>query len=147
MNNHNRSNHIISSSASMYSFVGWIASMAVYICYVAWAVLPEETLHFLGITYYPSRYYATAIPAYFLVVNLLIGIGYIGRNMMSTADPEDTATMTIPSTISTTNQHNQFTTGHAPLTFIKCGVKEGIPEIGDIDPLQISSVLSFKGRQ
>ena len=140
------SSHNISSSASMYSFVGWIASMAVYVCYVAWAVLPEETLHFLGITYYPSRYYAIAIPAYFLVVYILVGIGYIGLNMMTTADPEDIATISIPPSLSNTNKPNQFTTGQAPLTFIKCGIREGIPEIGDIDPLQISTVLSFRNK-
>ncbi len=116
----------------MYSFVGWIASIFMYVCFIAWAFLPENILHSLGITYYPSRYYAVALPAYMIVLYLLTGLAYIGLNMMNTLDPDDMETIRdrIP------NQTRQ-----APLSFVKCGMKEGIPDFGDIDVTQISTVL------
>lgn len=86
-------NEIDGSSKSILSFVSWTASIFVYLCFVAWAVLPAKTLHYFGVTYYPSRYYAVALPAYVLVVYMLSGMAYIGLNMLNTLDPEDQATM------------------------------------------------------
>jgi hypothetical protein len=126
-------------SKSTLSFVGWTASIFVYVCFAAWALLPERTLHGLGITYYPSRYYAVALPAYVLVVYLLSGIVYIGLNLLNTCDPEEIATMRDVRPLA-------GATLSAPLTFVKCGsigTKDysGIPEIGDIDPVQLSVIL------
>jgi len=36
-------------NASVYSFVGWLSSIFVYICFLMWAYLPEELLHLIGI--------------------------------------------------------------------------------------------------
>ena len=128
------------SSKSILSFVGWAASIFVYLCFVAWALLPAKTLHYIGVTYYPSRYYAIALPAYVLVIYVLSGVAYIGVNMLNTHDPEDMATVKdlAPSPSAGGNMA-------APLTFIKItmiGSKDsGIPEIGDIDPILTSTVL------
>lgn len=128
------------SSKSILSFVAWTASIFVYLCFVAWAVLPGKTLHYFGITYYPSRYYAVALPAYVLVVYSLSGLAYMGLNMFNTLDPEDKATMTDVRSSASADSHMS-----APLTFIKTsnvGTKDnGIPDIGDLDPIQLSSLL------
>jgi phosphatidylinositol glycan class P protein len=121
----------------MYSFVGWISSFVIYLCFLAWALLPEKLLHSLGITYYPSRYYAIALPAYALVTYAFSGIAYIGWNMINTLDPEDLGTVYDFSQ----RRLNQSPLGRAPLTFVKCNTREGIPDIGDIDPLEISSLI------
>lgn len=45
---------------------GFIASLLIVvgsITYVLWAVLPDEALHCLHLTYYPDRYWAVAVPA------------------------------------------------------------------------------------
>lgn len=126
-----------STSKSTLSFVAWTASIFVYLCFAAWAILPGKTLHALGVTYYPSRYYAIALPAYVLVVYVLSGIVYIGLNLLSTKEPEDIATIR--------DDHTSVATLSAPLTFIKCGgtatKDNGIPDIGDIDPVLVSTVL------
>ena len=128
-------------SKSILSFVAWAASIFVYLCFVAWALLPAKTLHYIGVTYYPSRYYAIALPAYVLVVYLLLGVAYIGFNMVNTLDPEDMATIKDLSPSPSANGNMA-----APLTFIKItmiGSKDsGIPEIGDIDPILASTVLT-----
>lgn len=127
-------------SKSILSFVAWTASIFVYLCFAAWAFLPGKWLHAIGVTYYPSRYYAIALPAYVIVVYLLSGVVYMGLNMLNTNDPEDVATLRdvgIP--------HGSTLT--APLSYIKCGTatakdNTGIPEIGDIDPILVSTVLT-----
>jgi hypothetical protein len=120
------------STSSVYSFVAWIASIFVYICFLAWALLPKKILYALGITYYPSRYYAIALPAYAIILYLLSGLAYIGLNLVNTLDPDDLATI---------RDKKANSVRQAPLSYMKCGVKEGIPDFGDIDPVQISSVL------
>lgn len=116
---------------SIYAFVGLIASYVFLFAYLGWALLPSSVLHKLGITYYPSQYYAIAIPAYGLVTFLLIIVAYIGVNMINTPDPEDLITVRDKNPI----------VPNAPAAYIKCGVKEGIPAAGDIDPIALSKLL------
>ena len=37
------------------------------VLYLAWAYVPESVLHSWGITYYPSKQWATSLPAWFCV--------------------------------------------------------------------------------
>lgn len=120
------------TSKSIFSFVAWISSIFVYLCFIGWAFLPEETLHYIGITYYPSRYYAVALPSYLILLFILSGIGYIGYNLTITLEPENRETI----------RDKSSNVLQAPLIFIKCSAREGIPDIGDIDAVQISSVLT-----
>ena len=124
------------TSASIYSFVAWLASFLVYVCYIMWAFLPTDWLHSLGITYYPSRYYAVALPSYVLVTYLLSGMMYISYNMMNTLSPENLHSIQDDIGV---NRNTRL----APLTFIKVDIKEGIPDIGDIDPIQYSKILKY----
>ena len=119
---------------SVYSFVGWITSFGVYICFLCWAYLPEEYLLSLGITYYPSRYYAIALPAYFIVLITLSFTFYVGLNMMNTLEPEDFGTIR---DLGKAARVQKFV---SPV-FVTCGGKEGVPDIADIDPLQVSKYL------
>jgi hypothetical protein len=122
----------------MYSFVAWISTFIVYLCFLCWAFLSDSMLQYLGITYYPSRYYAVALPAYFLVVYALTAVCYIGWNMMNTLDPEDLGTVY-------DYDHRRgraLSIGRAPSLFIKCGTQEGIPDIADMDPIEITLLFS-----
>jgi hypothetical protein len=101
--------------------------------------LPAKTLHAIGVTYYPSRYYAIALPAYVIVAYLFSGVIYVGLNLLNTHDPEELATMRDVGPAAGVALK-------APLSFIRCGavgVKDGsgIPEIGDIDPILVSTAL------
>ncbi|KAK5071191.1 hypothetical protein LTS08_000171 [Lithohypha guttulata] len=55
-----------------YGFVLYLASSLAFVMYILWAYLPSPFLHALGITYYPDRWWALAIPAW--IVMLLIYI-------------------------------------------------------------------------
>ncbi len=68
--------------AAVYGFVGWVGTLVGFLLYLLWAYLPVELLHNLGVTYYPSRYWAVAIPAYVCVVVIFIFTTYSGFCLM-----------------------------------------------------------------
>jgi phosphatidylinositol glycan class P protein len=118
------------NAIEIYSFVGWIATFLVYICFILWVFMPSDVLQSVGITYYPSRYYAIALPAYVIVVYVLLGISYMAYNMINTVNPTD---------------YKSFRDGaeqgrSASLVCQKFDVGEGIPDIADIDPEELSKL-------
>jgi hypothetical protein len=117
----------------VYAFVGWISSIATYVIFLVWAYVPEETLHFVGITYYPPKYVAVAIPAYVLMFALFVVVMYIGLNLIQTSDPDDMITLQTPEA------------RRAPNYYVKCGKKEGIPEIGEMDYVFRSYLIATNG--
>jgi phosphatidylinositol glycan class P protein len=48
----------------IYGFVGAITVSVFAVLYFFWAYTPESVLHALGIYYYPSKYWALAIPVW-----------------------------------------------------------------------------------
>ena len=51
----------------MYKFIG---------LFLLWSIIPDETLHNLGIYYYPSKEWALSIPSLFCITFLSILIMY-----------------------------------------------------------------------
>jgi phosphatidylinositol glycan class P protein len=116
---------------SVYAFVGWIGSILVYIVFLVWAFAPESLMHGIGITYYPSRYYAVALPAYIMVTMVVVGVFYVGINMFHTFEPEDLRTVEDRYTRTAPSQYLKFKNKGASL-----------PDIGDLDPCYVSSLLN-----
>ncbi|PSC68340.1 phosphatidylinositol N-acetylglucosaminyltransferase subunit P isoform X1 [Micractinium conductrix] len=52
------------SSVEVYGFVGWITSAVAYVLFLLWAYTPDYVLSAHGITYYPSKHWALALPAW-----------------------------------------------------------------------------------
>ncbi|KAK2640751.1 hypothetical protein Ddye_022514 [Dipteronia dyeriana] len=61
--------------------------------FLVWAYVPERCLHFIGIYFYPRRYWALAVPAYSVVAIVLALSFYIGLNFMSTPSSTSLNTM------------------------------------------------------
>ncbi|XP_062175140.1 phosphatidylinositol N-acetylglucosaminyltransferase subunit P [Alnus glutinosa] len=79
--------------SEVYGFVGSITTVVATVIFLVWAYVPEAWLHYIGIFYYPSRYWALAVPAYFMVTVVLALGFYLGLNFMSTPSPTSLNTM------------------------------------------------------
>ncbi|KAL4024618.1 hypothetical protein IC575_012982 [Cucumis melo] len=73
--------------SKVYNFVGSISTVVATVIYFICAYLPEYFLRSLGIYYYPSRYWALAVPVYVMVSIALALMFYIGLNFLSTPSP------------------------------------------------------------
>ena len=60
-----------------------------YVVYLVWAYTPEDVLVRLGVTYYPDKYWALAVPCWICVLVLYGAWMYEGVNMMSVRDLND----------------------------------------------------------
>jgi len=119
-------------SIDRYAFISWIASISVYIVFVFWAFAPSQVLHSIGLIYYPNRYWAVALPSYIIVASILVGLTYIGINMMSTFDPQDLRTVTDDQ-----SRYSTETNGFTSFT----SSKDGIPDLCDMDPVAVTNLL------
>lgn len=71
----------------VYGFVGAISTLVGFLVFLMWAYLPEPWLHSMGITYYPNRYWAMAVPAYILVSIVFVVAFYSSLNFLATPEP------------------------------------------------------------
>lgn len=77
----------------VYGFVGSITTIVAAGLFLVWAYVPEPWLHAVGLFYYPSRYWALAVPTYTIVAIVLALSFYIGLNFMSTPSSTSLNTM------------------------------------------------------
>ncbi|EMS56068.1 hypothetical protein TRIUR3_03032 [Triticum urartu] len=71
----------------VYGFVGSITVVIATAVYLAWAYTPEPALRSLGITYYPTKYWALAVPSLAMVALALSLLAYLGSNFVATPPP------------------------------------------------------------
>ncbi|KAJ4970972.1 hypothetical protein NE237_004071 [Protea cynaroides] len=73
--------------SEVYGFVGSISTIVATVIFLGWAYIPEPWLHSIGITYYPSRYWALAVPVYAMVTVVFAMVFYLGLNFLATPPP------------------------------------------------------------
>ena len=123
-------------SSDAYAFVGWLSIIAAYVIFLMWVLIPDKTLHSFGIVYYPSRYYAVALPAYFIFLLIMSGIFYVGLNMFITFDASDLRTVEDSNSMPLQSANPEST---IPANKSK-QISMGVPDIGDMDPCEISEL-------
>ncbi|KAJ2498335.1 hypothetical protein IWW47_003497, partial [Coemansia sp. RSA 2052] len=67
-----------------YGFVVYMVSLAIFAVYLMWAYLPDSVLEAVGITYYPDRYWALALPAWWVSAIAFVFLFNMAANMYST---------------------------------------------------------------
>ncbi|DBA86033.1 TPA: hypothetical protein ACH3X1_005561 [Trebouxia sp. C0004] len=55
------------TSIEVYGFTAWITTGVAYGAFICWAYIPERCLQALGISYYPDKYWALAVPSWICV--------------------------------------------------------------------------------
>jgi hypothetical protein len=118
------------NNVAVHAFVAWIATVAAYIIFLLWSLTPEHYLRSFGLTYYPPKFLALYLPVYLLLTYVYLGIVYVSWNMINTRSAEDIRTLKCAN----------FT--RASSAYVKCGLKDGIPDIGDIDPAFVSYYIA-----
>eukprot|EP00742_Colponemidia_sp_Colp-10_P005350 GILJ01005715.1.p1 GENE.GILJ01005715.1~~GILJ01005715.1.p1 ORF type:complete len:241 (-),score=19.27 GILJ01005715.1:133-855(-) len=123
----------------VYGFAAWITSFVTYVIFILWSFLPERILHQLGVTYYPSKYWAHAGPAFFCMLFGFSIFIYTGINLVNTEPLDSFHTFT--------DQHardirNRKKNRSATSTLAS---DEGIPDISDI-PITVINKMLYQQR-
>ncbi|PBC32377.1 phosphatidylinositol N-acetylglucosaminyltransferase subunit P [Apis cerana] len=80
---------------SVYGYVLYISSNMLFLLFLIWAVIPDQILYELGLTYWPSKYWAIAIPIWALTALAIFAfIIYPAINLSMTPDINDITTIT-----------------------------------------------------
>ncbi|XP_057456549.1 phosphatidylinositol N-acetylglucosaminyltransferase subunit P-like [Lotus japonicus] len=116
--------------SEVYGFLGSITTVVASVIFLVWAYVPESWLHSIGITYYPSRYWALAVPTYVMVsIVLMLGF-YIGLNFISTPSPASIYTV-----------FDEFSRDPLSLDCSLAGEEKPIDPISDIGIDRINDVM------
>lgn len=81
------------SQVEVYGFVAWVTSGVLYFLYLLWAFLPNAWLEAVGITYYPDKYWALAVPTWASMVLAYLLIGYECLAKMKSKPPTSRSTL------------------------------------------------------
>ncbi|CAG9319223.1 GPI19 [Blepharisma stoltei] len=120
------------NKTEIYGFIGWIATFIAFILFLIWSFLPDSTLKSIGINYYPSKYWALAVPSYIIMLVIFVQIIYQGVNMIC-AEPHDSFnTLEDSCTRRIVNENKEF---------------QGIPDISDIPVSVVNRVLYGKPKE
>jgi len=72
-------------SRAVYGFVLYLACKFSFLLYLVWAYVPPHWLEYVGLNYWPQRYWALAIPVYVFLAFVMLGFCfYPGLNMLLT---------------------------------------------------------------
>ncbi|RKO87787.1 PIG-P, partial [Blyttiomyces helicus] len=83
-----------SSRREYYGFILYLSTFVSYVTFLLWAFLPEQILQDLGITYYPTRYWALAVPIWILGLIPFTILMFIGTNLFNTPPLSSPRTLT-----------------------------------------------------
>jgi hypothetical protein len=72
------------SSPEFYGFAIYLASHVLFALYLAWALLPDDSIHALGITYFPNKWWALVLPIWGMMLIPWILSVFVGCNLWAT---------------------------------------------------------------
>ncbi|KAJ9600089.1 hypothetical protein L9F63_009600 [Diploptera punctata] len=110
-------------SRAVYGFMLYLGCYSAFTLFFVWAVIPDSFLHSIGLTYWPQKYWAVAIPIYIgLAIALFAVVIYPAMNLSMIPPFDDLSTVT--------DQHALSLEG-------KLVPDGGIPPVSDIPISQV----------
>lgn len=105
-------------SRANYGFALYLGASCGLALYLVWALVPDPILHGLGLTYWPQKYWALAVPIHLLVtLFLFVAFVYPAINLILTPDINDLRIIKDEFSISANSATN---------------VNRGIPPVSDL---------------
>ncbi|KAI0792515.1 PIG-P-domain-containing protein [Abortiporus biennis] len=83
-----------SRAPEFYGFVAWTSTYLLFCIFLLWALLPDEYILWLGVTWYPNREWALLLPSYSIVLVLLTYFTYFALAIAGTPAFSETRTIT-----------------------------------------------------
>ncbi|KAI8816842.1 PIG-P [Fimicolochytrium jonesii] len=114
-----------SEKREYYGFVVYLGSFVAFASYLLWALCSDDLLHAFGVSYYPTRWWALALPVHFLGWIPFILLMFTGINMWRTP------ALGSLDTVSDTHA-NHFSVPLDPAKIAKLCGQDSIPEIEDM---------------
>ncbi|KZT01216.1 PIG-P-domain-containing protein [Laetiporus sulphureus 93-53] len=121
-----------------YGFVAWSSTSLLFALYLLWALLPDQCILALGLTWYPNREWAVLLPAYSIVLVLLTYFTYFALALAGTPAFSDLSTITADSKA-------LFPPPDAPSPYLGHARPNAIPEMYDI-PIGLVNRVAYGSR-
>eukprot|EP00823_Brevimastigomonas_motovehiculus_P003581 TRINITY_DN220_c0_g1_i1.p1 TRINITY_DN220_c0_g1~~TRINITY_DN220_c0_g1_i1.p1 ORF type:complete len:243 (+),score=58.18 TRINITY_DN220_c0_g1_i1:58-786(+) len=77
-----------------YGFVLWVSTFVAYALFLLWSFMPNWMLESMGVTYYPSKYWAIALPNLVWILLVVLILAYMAINLMNTNPLDSLFTVT-----------------------------------------------------
>ena len=68
---------ISTRKTELYGFIFFILAQLAFVLWVIWAFVPDTTLRDLGVYYFPSKWWAVALPIWFVVLLITVVLASI----------------------------------------------------------------------
>lgn len=136
-----RSGEHYSRASEFYGFVALTSTYLLFIIYLLWALLPDEYIVWLGVTWYPSREWALLVPAWSVIVVLLTYFVYWALAFYATPSLNDMKAIV--------DSRTSLPRAGAPNPYKQSAKANAIPELYDIPIGLVNRVLygESEGRQ
>ncbi|KAI9464761.1 PIG-P-domain-containing protein [Russula earlei] len=121
-----------SRAPEVYGFVAWAVTYLLFVLYFLWAILPDDWIASLGVSWYPNREWALLVPAWTIVTVLLTYFTYFSMAVRGTPPFSD---------ISTYTGQGQYPEGCGPTAYLAYARPNATPQAYDIPIGLVNRVL------
>ncbi|KAF8483458.1 PIG-P [Russula ochroleuca] len=122
-----------SRAPEFYGFVAWAVTYLLFVLYFLWAILPDEWIVWLGVSWYPNREWALLVPAWTIVVVLLTYFIYFSMTIRGTPAFSDISTYT--------DSRGQYPDVSGPNPYLAYAQPNAVPEAYDLPIGLVNRVL------